>query len=311
MPVIALCRFAFVAMIFAASSATAQTQSSSSSGDRDTIVVNGKPLSRAEARVAAQTYVRGVVALPVSGQYARWKDAICPHVIGLSATNGAIVESKIRAVALDAGARVAKPGCRANLDIVFTDDSDAQIAVILRHSTRMMRQMSAADQDSLVHGTRPVRWWYGIRTEGADGHQIGGESAALLGASIEGGGPGFVSNGEGLYADGYDSTLVGTRVRSNFDSACIVVDFNRAAGKTLGAVAAYVSLIALAQVKLSATGAEDSVLALFESPASAITDLSRRDRAFLKALYRIPINRERQQQATAIAAEMTGLLALE
>ncbi len=308
---IALTRLAFLSLIVVAASAQAQTQSPTSPADRETIVVTGKPLNRAEARAAAQAYVRGVVALPVSGQYARWKDAICPHVIGLSATNGAIVESKIRSVAVDAGARVAKSGCRANLDIVFTDDSDAQIAVILRRSTKMLRQMSAGDQDALVHGTRPVRWWYGTRTEGADGHQIGGESAALLGASIEGGGPGFISNGEGRYVDGYDSTLVGTRVRSNFESACIVVDLNRVAGRTLGAVAAYVSLVALAQVRMNAAAADESILGLFEDAVPQATDLSRRDHAFLKALYRIPINRERQQQATAIAAEMTGLLALD
>ncbi len=300
-----VCASSLSALSIAASAAPATLPT-----PQDSIVVTGNRASPAETRAAAQRYVRGVIGTPVMGQYARWKKPVCPNVIGLAPENAAIVDAKIRAVAVDAGVRVAKAGCDPNLDIVFTDDSEGQMRAILHRSKRMMKKMSAADSEALARGTQPVRWWYDTRIEAMDGHQAGGEPAALLNAQIEGGGPGFVSSGgDTQYLDGYSSSLIGTRMRVNVESAAIIVDTNRASGRTLSAVSAYVALIALAQIRMGVdAGDGDTLLRLFDKDAPAFSDLTSWDRAFLKAVYRTPPDRERRDQTFAIAGAMAKSL---
>lgn len=276
----------------------------------DTITVTGKRLTRDEVRAVARSYVRGVLALPSSGQYARWKDPICPHVIGLYDAHAALVTNRIREIAREAGARVAGPRCEVNLDVVFTTDGVSQMQTIARRSSRMMKDMPAPEREALLHGAQPVRWWYVTRVEGMNGHQVNGESAMLLTAQIEGGGPGFIQNGNGQYLDSYSSTIVGTGARAHFYSAVVLVDANRAKGRTLDAVADYVAMVSLAQLRMDGmTPGEDSVLNLFADGEPAAAGLTRSDAAFLKALYTVPPDRERQQQASAIMTVMARLLA--
>lgn len=286
--------------------------------DFDPIVVTGKRISQDEAQSLAQGYVRGIAVMPFGGQYARWKAPVCPRVLGLSAENAASVVQKIRDVAREAGAPVGGARCSANLDVLFTEDGIGRIRAIAAKSRTMLAQTSAAERKELLEGSRPVRWWYFTRVEGMDGHKIGAESAALASAQISGGGeagsaptggPGFISDGDTQSMDGYNPSLIGTRVRSNIESVWVVVDVDDATGKPLDAVGAYVAMTALAQIRMDrATPIDGSILNLFEKGMPSTTDLSGPDRAFLFALYHTPPNRDRKQQANAMIAGITKLL---
>lgn len=277
----------------------------------DTIVVTGQKVTKEEARQLASSYARAVLALPASGQYARWKSPVCPRVIGLGEQAAKIVADKIHNEALAAGARVGKSRCKANLFVTFTDEPDAQIKVLLHKSGRLVDRLSASDQLQLSNSKRPVRWWYNARWEGANGHQMSGEPPMLLNAIVEGGSaPGVNSKGGDQYLDGYSTTLIGSRIRSNFETAFVVIDPNKAEGKTLAALAAYVAFVSLAEIRMDPVNNNVTILTLFDE-TRPVGDLTLVDRAFLKAVYSTPPNRDRREQAGAILASMTRALTRE
>lgn len=279
-------------------------------GEDDTIVVTGKIITRGEARREARTFIRDVSAFQISGQFARWKVPVCPKATGLSAENARLVVDKIRSVATEAKIKLAKEGCKANFLAVFTDNAPAQVQAIVTKRTRILSKMPADQRDLITQGEMPVRWWYLTETESADGHQFGSQSAALLSAQIEGGSFGINANDGAQYADGYDSSLIGTRLRVKVEGATVIVDLNASSGKTLSAVASYVALVGLARIKLEPSNAvKDSILGLFELNALDLLELTARDRAFLAALYRVPPNRDKREQEVQIANEMIKELA--
>ena len=229
--------------------------------DSETIVVTGQRLSKEEAKRAASSYTRDALALPPSGQYARWKSPVCVRVLGLSNDLALIVTNKIKAEAQAATARVAKPGCKPNIEVVFTDDADRQVSAILKRSARIIdRNTSSADMAQLTSSARPVRWWSVAQAEGINGHQLTGQSAMMLSAQVPGGsGPGINSRGNDQYLDGYSTTLIGSATRSSFESLYVIVDLGKAEGRLLSAVAAYVSLVSLAQIRMGPASSRNTV----------------------------------------------------
>lgn len=276
------------------------------------IVVTGQRLSKEEVREQARSFVRGVSATPVSGQFARWREPICAKTIGLAPDNAALVTEKIREIARAANMRLAKPKCVTNLLIVFTDNADRDVAALRKQGGgRVFGKYDPVETRLLAEGGRPVRWWYKTAIEGRYGHQPSGTPGALLGAQIEGagGGQGINSNGEAAAVDGYSSSLVGTHIRAKIEQATFIVDANAASGRTLKSVAAYAALVTLARIRMDgAIAAEDSILRLFSLDEPKPTDLTARDRVFLAALYQVPANRDARQQERQIAVVMSKLL---
>jgi hypothetical protein len=279
----------------------------------DPIIVNGRQVGES-AQDAARGFVREVSATPVSGQFARWKAPICVKVVGLSDEHAALVAARIRAVAQEARVRLGKPGCQTNLLVAFTDNANALVASITGKESRRLAEQTPDERRLLTASQLPVRWWYDTRTEGADGHRMGGESATLLNAQIEGAatGPGINSKDGSSYVDGYNSSLVGTRIRVVLESATVVIDVKLTEGRTLESVASYAAMVTLARVKLgTAVADQSSILALFAQAENGPQELSLNDRAYLAALYRVPANREARQQERAIAAQMVKFVAAE
>lgn len=278
----------------------------------DEIVVTGQILSKGEIREQARAFVRGVSATPVSGQFARWREPVCPKTIGIAPENAAIVTEKIREVAKDAGVRVAKAKCKTNLLIVFTDNADPVIADLKKSGGRVFGKFDPVERRLLSESRRPARWWYTTEIEGSDGHKPTGTSSALLTAQIEGGaggGNGFISNGDTQAMDGYNTSNIGTRIRVKIEQANFIVDANAASGRTLKSVAAYAALVTLARIRMDSVNAsEGSILALFSPSETRPADLTPRDKAFLAALYRVPSNRDARQQERQIAVQMAKIL---
>ena len=279
----------------------------------ETIVVTGKAVSRDEAREASKQFVRGVSAIPVAGQFARWRDAICPKTIGLSAANAAIVTDKIRKIARDADVRVGKAKCKTNLLVIFTADGDRDIADIKKRRLRQFAKLDPVERRLLNETDRPARWWYATGFEGADGHAPG-VPTALLTAQVEV--PGGVALSGGISGSedqqdisSYNSSLIGSRIRAKIEQAVIIIDANAASGRTLKSVAAYAAFVTLARIRMDGAALADaSILRLFSGDAAPPDDLTARDAAFLSALYRAPANREARYQSGAIATIMARLL---
>ena len=87
--------------------------------------------------------------------------------------------------------------------------------------------------------------------------------------------------------------------------ANVVVDLDRAEGRSLQAVAAYAAFVAFAEVRPSEPPPAGSILGMFrdEQQARGLTDW---DMAFLRALYQIPLDRRARRHRGMLVRDMVA-----
>ena len=271
------------------------------------IVVTATPLIDAQIAEQAGAYVRGVLPTPQYGQYARWAVPICIKVAGVEDAIAARVARRIEAAATEAKAQVAKPGCKTNLQIAFTPDAATTVKTIVRRQPKQIARLNGTERATLLDTPLPVRWWHGLELRDRDGSRAApNASAALMSAGVAGGLP---IGPETVETDSRTSSLIKSSVAVWVTSAVVVIDVTLATGKPLDAVADYVALAALAPMKLPPpVPGVPSILALFGTPDSPVDRLSRWDKAWLAALYSIPMARSGQRQRGDITARMTAAM---
>lgn len=288
------------------SSQPRSAEKADSNSDENTITVTGTLDRHGSVEQQAKHFINNIASVADSGQYARWKDTVCVKVIGIADAYGGLVQSKIYEVAMRVGAISGKNGCQPNVLVTFTDDAKSLIAVIEKKNPNSFRQTSQKELDILRSKEPAVRWWYAILDEGADGHQVNFESAALINNTS------IPRPSNGRYLDSYYSSLIGTKIRSNIQGAWIIVDVNRATGYTLKALSSYISLIVLAQIKMTPNlGFSQSIVSLFsKSPGDATSpsDITDWDLAYLSSLYKLAPNEPARHHSAALAGEMAKKL---
>ena len=268
------------------------------------IIVRATPLSPEEARQRAVDFVKSTGVANGQKQVARWAVPICIKVIGISATQAAKVENHMLGVAREAGVPTALQGCEPNITVSFTADAGQIVRQVHEREPRQFRELSSHGREQLLNGTAPVRWWYATQMLDRDGMkginatpgwlgtastiQQGGEQNSSAGiVSLDGGD--FVSTNQ--YNSG--SNVRTPTIRSLY-GATVVVDAT-AAGKTpVDSIAAYAAMIAFAEMSADAQP-PDSILGLFQ-PARGESSLTDWDMAFLKSLYRMPLDRRARIQ---------------
>jgi hypothetical protein len=268
------------------------------------VIVVGTRLTPEEQRRRASAFVRRTGVANGQRPAARWVDPICPLALGLSPALARQVEGKVRQIAREVGAKVAAKPCTTNIAISFVSDGSAMTRAVARSKPRNLAEVAREDRAALLDGEAPVRWWYATDLQGTDGRRSTADmSAALLGA-IEGGG-GLPSDERASFLARTGSSVISTQVVRVLKTATVVVDANRAAGQTLNAVATYAAFVALAEIGPSAPP-EGSILQLFATPGNGDARLTSSDEAFLRALYRLPLDRTAQQQRGLLVGHMLG-----
>ncbi len=247
-----------------------------------------------------RAFVDALSAESESGQLARWDRQICPGVMGARTDAAEFLLDRIAVRAYEVGLDVGEPGCRANVLILVTDDSDA-VAQTLQNT----RAVSYYGQAGNTRGRaafrdfrdtpRAVRWWHVTRTMTADG------AAASSDSPSAGAAPTTVQ------------VRTGGRIRSttreDFNHVIIVLDTARASGIPFGALADYIAMVTLAQIDPSSDLSEfPSILNMFgERDAGrdfpvAMTDW---DKSYLVGLYGAPRDaRNARQQQRAIERQL-------
>ena len=286
----------------------------------ETITVEAQRLSRQQARKAAGAYVRaGMPSNPDYGQYARWRAPLCISVRGIpDAAVSARVQSRITAAATDAGLAMDKPGCRPNLTVAFTDNARALVTQVRARKRSALppfdpRLFAALDSTSL-----PVRWWHVLGPAGSGGGTAGAADTGALASAASNAVPlGNVlpAGPNAVGTSSWNSSLIDTNLSVWVRAGVAVVDVNLATGVSLDALADYVALVMVAPMRMPVSNpGVPSVLSLFE-PGASPTGLTSWDRAFIKGLYRIQMNRsaqrQRQQLLSAMAAELVPDAAAE
>jgi hypothetical protein len=263
------------------------------------ILVQGRRMSEREVRQEARSFVTTIAVPSLNDQYARWNAPICPVVQGLSPQHAKIVTDKIRSIAAEVGARVAKPVCDGNIVIVFTDDARVVYRKVAARNSQMF-QSNAVEPDEhkvLSESDMPVRWWYGRALADVFGIAASPDRVPVAGGD-------FNSGGVMIYGGGSN---IRSNVRVDQTAVAVLVDVKLAEGVRLDALAAYIGLVTLAAHRIPARPvAVPSIVNLFDAERAPETDLTEWDRAYLKALYKVPANLALAAQRAAISREMAA-----
>jgi hypothetical protein len=247
----------------------------------DTIDVIGRKPE--EVREEAETFVRavGVANRPV----ARFVDPVCVKAFGVPQKIADRVETRVREIAREVGARLAQTPCKANLSIAFDKNTDAMVEQISNRSPGIFEQVGPGHIQALKRSQAPIRWWHTTAERTKDGLRALGNDVP---PSVRLDGPGGPQLGGQVYQQ-YRSSFLSSQMVRALTSATIVIDVDRATGLPLDSVAAYAGLIGLAEIRFDDAPPPNSILGL-TSP-SGPRELTTLDRTFLSTLYKLPLDR--------------------
>lgn len=255
---------AAAALALCASAAHAQTPDAPlQEGETDLGVVEVTGGGRTERQVI-DDFVADVTSLQErNGQVARFDERICPGVINLPPAQAQVINDRIAAAVLSIGQQVGRPGCEANVIVIFTEDSDRLAQGMMQRFGRIFR-WAVADQyrgpdllEEFGREGRTVRWWH-------------------------------LTERDTLGHDG------GSRIRAAFETdiyrAILIVDTQRAGQVSLGAIGDYLAMAALLRMSPDADlQGLDTVLNLFDPQARpggiVPTEMTDWDHAYLEAVY--------------------------
>lgn len=225
---------------------------------------------------AARESLRKVVASFVSSvtradgeSVARWRVPICPWITGASAEQAAFIKSRIVEISKSVGVRVdGKPQCKANLSVFLTTEPGKLLALLRQRSPRTFGDATLKEAKDL-ETARPVRIWQNSMLMNADGTPpITRDNRA----------PQFR----------LEDSRIASSVAEDITAVTVVVDTNATGAATFGQLADYVTMVALAQVDMTADfGNSPTILRLFanQDPQRLPRQMTDWDHAFLKALY--------------------------
>ncbi len=271
-----------------------------------TIVVRGTPLSSEQARQRAVDFVRSTGVANGQKQVARWVVPVCIKVIGVSTAQSARVVDQMLAIAREANVPVAKLDCEPNLTVSFAADAGQIVRQIHKKKPHQFQELDRTERERLLNGHDPVRWWYATQMldrEGMQGNNISAPWVGTGGGAGAGGGSGGGNSLGQISLDGGDFMSTnqytsGSNVRTptirSLYGATVIVDAPSAGKTPIDAIAAYAAMVAFAEMDSDAPP-PDSILGLFQtlSIESSLTDW---DLAFLKSLYRMPLDRRSRIQ---------------
>lgn len=268
------------------------------------IVVTGEKPTPAEIRRRAEDFVEKTGVVWGNQQAARWWDPVCPRIVGLTPALSEKVEKKVRAVAVAAGVPLqSSAGCQPNLVIGFTGDAGAVLRKVASRSARQLKEVPRAARADLLNGKAPIRWFYSTEIRSKDGLRGTGSQQQWSSGNGEGGGSVIPDNGKSVSLLQYSSGIISTSGIRALTGATVVIDVNLAAGTTLDAVASYAALVGLSEIRQSQARPPQSILALFDG-ADAPKSLTELDLAFLKSLYRLPLDRNARSQRGQIVRDL-------
>ena len=254
-----------------------------------------------DGEAAVGKFVEGMtVPTRVTGKVARWKNGICPIVVGLPPEAAKLLVQKIRTLAAEVGAPVnPKDPCTGNIEVIFTGAPQALLDNIrIMHPVLLGYYDNSAQADKLATFTRPIQSWYSTATVDARGNPIvdGGRKGGVhltipIPPAGFGGPPGPPDIVELYMPDATITNVTGGRlgdgVSSALNNVMIVADTGKLLGRDAGNVGDYIAMLALAQIQPpDACQPLPSILNLLAPGCSGDT-LTSADTAYLRALYKI------------------------
>jgi hypothetical protein len=246
--------------------------------DPPPIVVEGEKRQSAEALT---DLARDVAGQPRADRpLARFEQPLCLMVAAGSPELGREIAARIIENAKAAKVRVRSNGCSPNALVTFSDDAHGQLRDIRKSGRRLFAGLSAREIDSAMGARDPVYVFRASRETSATGADIVASPEAKGSEGIPGAQNRVFSMGR-----------TKREVREDMLAALVVIDNGAAAGLSPVQIADYASLRLLAptgEVDAAEAGGPRTIMTLFAAPANAPAAMTRFDRAYLAALYRMP-----------------------
>ena len=277
--------------------------------EKNPIIVQGERLPEAVLEERATQFVRATGVAAGKTPAARWIDPVCVQVQGLEETGKRAAEAKMRKIAESAGIAVAPDNCRPNIVVNFTGDGAGLAQEIHRRDSRRLALLSARARENVLNSSAPIRWIYSTELRGRDGQIVNADGGAgqTAPATHDGSGAGSSLGGD-MTMMHYENSIVSTLTNRILTSAIVIIDTDHAMGRKLDALAAYAALVAFAEIRNLDATPDGSILGMFES-STPPRGLTPQDTAFLRALYRIPLDREAMRHRGQLVHEITRELA--
>lgn len=258
--------------------------------------------------LAAEHFVQRFTAISsLTGKTARWEDGICPVTVGLGARYAAFITARVRDVAREAGVPVdAHPGCKANIEIVFTTTPQKLADGIAKNHRVYLGYASNSDQRATLATIRhPIQAWYTTATKDVDG-DVDVDSPGtmstepitnMLRAAIPKAQAGVRRVTGGRLQDGLHSILY---------HVIIVAEPAKLARYEVGTLADYIAMLALAQIaSLDTCQPLGSIINLLAKDCANVpAGLTAGDQGYLRGLYSMRADGNLRMQQDGIAQVM-------
>lgn len=215
-----------------------------------------------------ETYIEELTRTRHDQQIARWNGHICPRAVGLDPGRNGYLAARVIEVAKANGVPVERGACTPNLLIVVTDEADRFAALLLERHPLLFGSFGGRPPASVVEALRaqrPVRWVNTSAWGNADGAPTDGKNNFI-----------------------YSASRLQTSTRQNAVLSLVIVDANKVQHITWLAFSAYLAMVSICLPPADLAPPQGgTILSLFEEKASdAPSDLTRWDRAYLRALYK-------------------------
>ncbi len=205
---------------------------------------------------------------------ARFEQPVCLVVASSDGEFARAVAERVIDNAKRAKVPVRGSGCKPNALVAFSDDARAQLQDIRDSGRKLFAGLNRRELNEALAGRDPAYVFQASEDKAASGQDF---YRALPESP-----PVNFTTGTGRLS---------RITREDMLSAMVVVDNAAIAGMSAVQIADYVSLRLLAptgEVDAKEAGAPRTIMTLFAAPASAPPAMTRFDRAYLKALYRMP-----------------------
>jgi len=262
-----------------------------------------------------EAYVDEVAAPARRRGLARWKDGMCVGVVNLERETAQYLADRVSDVARSLGLRAHEPDCHPSVLIVATSDGPTFTEQFVAMRPRLFRvgatgmDRGSAELRDFIREERPVRWWHvSLPVDSETGLPVVRPPGFVSGSGTGGGGRDATSAQE--YAPNtaiFAASRLNSQYVDHLKRVFIIVDVDQLNGASIEQLGDYVAMVAMAQIDPDADTARfDTILNLFDGPATAPTGLTGWDRAYLEGLYDLGsethrINQRAQVQAVASA----------
>jgi len=282
-----------VALAFVIMTAPATAQSMRNTDD---VVVTGKAAPPIEI---TRDILRAITPrTAVREQMPRLFDPACIVVGGLKEPIARAIADRVATNAAEAGLKLARPNCQANVLIFVASDGKAQAQDVLRRQSYFFGSYTPTQISRFTDAAGPVRMFSAISMASRDGDRPDNDGTLPTAENLE---LGFDAPTLKLFS----SSRMGPAVRRVVSAVILVIDRAALVGRTPVQIGDYATMRALAGASYKADAGNETIVSLLEKGATPPAQMTKIDRALLVQMYHNDDLRSVQAEINAAARVAT------